>query len=255
MLSHDIIFKPRLFYQLALRNPGEIVGVAEVLSPRRTSRRNNGRCSALQFWGVRGLASLGGVFVLRKLSSALPVPGFFRSLSTVKRVAKSFNIPYHLVRDINYAGYLNTLRALKPDIVVSFQHQIFKDDLLNLPAVACLNCHPAMLPKYRGVKPIFWAMKEDERAIGVTVHTMGRKIDTGRIVCQKEFPIVKGRTLAENYVAAYELSVDAIVEAIQKCQDRDSINSLPEIPASARYYKHPTTRDVQEFSRKGLRVI
>ncbi len=52
-----------------------------------------------------------------------------------------------------------------------------------------LNLHNAPLPRYRGVSPINWALKNDEAEHGVTIHEITAGIDEGPIVAQVKFPI------------------------------------------------------------------
>ncbi len=53
----------------------------------------------------------------------------------------------------------------------------------------CLNLHNAPLPKYRGVAPINWALKNGETTHGVTIHEIVPRVDTGSIVSQVIFGI------------------------------------------------------------------
>jgi methionyl-tRNA formyltransferase len=52
-----------------------------------------------------------------------------------------------------------------------------------------LNVHNAPLPRYRGVAPINWALKNGERRHGVTIHEIASGIDDGPIVAQLEYSI------------------------------------------------------------------
>lgn len=52
-----------------------------------------------------------------------------------------------------------------------------------------LNLHNAPLPRYRGVSPINWALKNGERSHGVTIHEITPGIDDGPIVAQLEYSI------------------------------------------------------------------
>ena len=260
MLSYDVVFKPNLLYQLLLRCPGKAVGVAEVrkisnsVKPKQKGKRSN-KIGFSTFWGFKGIFWLGGTIFLRKLSSAMPVPHYLRSRSTIKRVSKLFGVPYDLVDDVNDAPYLEHLSLIKPDIIVSFQHQIFGEKLLSLPNIACINCHPAKLPEYRGVKPIFWAMLNGDEEIGVTVHTMEPKIDTGRIIIQKCFRVLKDSTLMDNYVMAYSTSADIITEALRMIGRNRDLNTLTTIPPTSKYYNNPNRTDLKCFKKAGLKII
>ena len=52
-----------------------------------------------------------------------------------------------------------------------------------------LNLHNAPLPRYRGVRPINWALKNNEKKHGVTIHEITPGIDDGPIISQLEYPI------------------------------------------------------------------
>jgi len=52
-----------------------------------------------------------------------------------------------------------------------------------------LNLHNSSLPKYRGVNPINWALKNNEKEHGVTIHQIALEIDSGPIVSQVKYSI------------------------------------------------------------------
>jgi methionyl-tRNA formyltransferase len=52
-----------------------------------------------------------------------------------------------------------------------------------------LNIHNGPLPRYRGVAPINWALKNEESSHGVTIHEITPGIDDGPIVAQLQYTI------------------------------------------------------------------
>jgi methionyl-tRNA formyltransferase len=52
-----------------------------------------------------------------------------------------------------------------------------------------INLHNGPLPKYRGVSPINWALKNGEREHGVTIHEITPGIDDGPIIGQVKYSI------------------------------------------------------------------
>ena len=52
-----------------------------------------------------------------------------------------------------------------------------------------INLHNAPLPKYRGVRPINWALKNNEKYHGVTIHKIYPDIDNGAILGKVMYPI------------------------------------------------------------------
>jgi methionyl-tRNA formyltransferase len=52
-----------------------------------------------------------------------------------------------------------------------------------------INLHNGPLPRYRGVSPINWALKNEEHEHGVTIHEITPGIDDGPIVAQVKYSI------------------------------------------------------------------
>lgn len=52
-----------------------------------------------------------------------------------------------------------------------------------------INLHLSYLPKYRGVRPVNWALKNGERMHGATLHEISEGIDEGPILNQVAFNI------------------------------------------------------------------
>jgi len=252
MLSNDTIFKPSLLYNLLL-SKCNIVCVVEVGG--KGDRKNyNKILREIKFWGFRGVFFLGIYKFLKIILSVLPLPTFLKITSNIKTVCKFFNKEYKFVCDVNNQNFLKYLKKIHPDIIFSFQHQIFKKEILSIPSIACLNCHPAKLPIYRGIKPIFWAMIDEADCIGVTVHTMNEDIDAGRIISQATFPLVKGFSLFQNYFSSYLLSNQVILDSFDKIKNKP-INEFTIIPTNSPYYKYPSKKDIKKFYAKGLKLI
>lgn len=56
-----------------------------------------------------------------------------------------------------------------------------------------INVHTSLLPKYRGRHPVDWAMENQEREVGITVHYIqDETIDTGDIILQDSVSYVVG---------------------------------------------------------------
>jgi methionyl-tRNA formyltransferase len=67
-----------------------------------------------------------------------------------------------------------------------------------------LNIHNSPLPRYRGVNPINWALKNGESQHGVTIHEITAGIDDGPIVSQVTFPV---NPVVDEVIDVYERSL------------------------------------------------
>jgi methionyl-tRNA formyltransferase len=84
---------------------------------------------------------------------------------------------------------LNGIEDEKLDLAFSvFYDKIIKQRFID-KCEKILNIHNAPLPRYRGVSPINWALKNNEIKHGVTIHEISAGIDDGPIYAQVEYSI------------------------------------------------------------------
>lgn len=80
------------------------------------------------------------------------------------------------------------------DYIINFRSYLILDKkILNRSKIA-INFHPS-LPKYRGVGCANYAIMNNDRHFGSTIHLIGKKIDSGRIINVKKFKVSKNITL------------------------------------------------------------
>jgi methionyl-tRNA formyltransferase len=98
------------------------------------------------------------------------------------------------VSDANGQECENLLQSLAPDVLVLGSSRILRSNILEIPRLGTLNPHPGLLPEYRGLDVIPWAIYNGD-PLGVTVHVVDPGIDTGDIVAQQTFDLQPGDTL------------------------------------------------------------
>ena len=105
-------------------------------------------------------------------------------------LAKKNKIEHIQNKDVNSQEFITLLDNFKCDIFVSLAfNQIFKQDILKLTKNGVINCHAGKLPLYRGRNILNWALINDEKEFGITVHFVDEGIDTGDIILQNTYPI------------------------------------------------------------------
>ena len=81
--------------------------------------------------------------------------------------------------------YQSYLAGLEPDLLLSAAYaRIVPPEVLAIPRIGAINVHPSLLPDYRGVSAVWWALYEGRTRIGVTIHEMTASVDTGPILAQ-----------------------------------------------------------------------
>ena len=80
---------------------------------------------------------------------------------------------------------------LKPDaIVVAAFGQILPPLVLSVPPFGCINIHPSLLPKYRGVAPVPAAILNGDEFTGVSIMLLDKGVDTGPVLSIVKVPIL-----------------------------------------------------------------
>lgn len=122
----------------------------------------------------------------------LPLLFSFVEQSVVQR-AWAQNIPVHEIGRPGASTFLHWARDLRVDVAcVACFNRILPPALLDLPPHGFLNLHPSRLPHYRGPEPIFWQLRDGVNPVGVTVHWMSERLDTGDIAAQIDVPLPDG---------------------------------------------------------------
>jgi len=165
----------------------------------------------------------------------------------VRRLFAAHHVPVQDVADVNAPEFLDHLRRLNVDLVVSLNTpQKLKRPLLTLPTHGCINVHFGMLPRYRGILPIFYALMNGESSFGVTVHVMDEKLDNGDIVAQRAVPITPADNLETLYPRGFAAASELLAEAIDAYQ-RGAVVLRPNPEADKTYYSYPTMAMIRAY--------
>lgn len=84
-----------------------------------------------------------------------------------------------------------------------------------------VNCHPSLLPKYRGLMPISHAVNDalsnnlTKLTTGVTIHQIDENFDMGRLVCRKSTQLSLDTSLFDFYRISYSLISDCLDQLIR----------------------------------------
>ncbi len=171
-----------------------------------------------------------------------------------KNIFRDFNIPEFVTNDINSTNYLSKISKQDIDVIISIScPQLFKEELLNLPKLSCINAHGTLLPRHRGVFGSWWTLFSNDKQGGSTIHTMELKLDAGKILWQKEFEIDKSFT---QYKIAYTTKND-MAKGLVEVLNQYVQNSITEISPCCQtsYHRAPTKKLGTQFHKKGLNII
>jgi len=116
-----------------------------------------------------------------------PPSGYPLDDYSVRKVAFENYLPVYrpMPKEINTPKFIKILANLKPDLIISASFpKIFCKDILQIPLLGCINTHPSLLPKGRGLAPEFWPIINGDKEAGLTVHFLDEGVDSGDIIIQ-----------------------------------------------------------------------
>jgi len=203
---------------------------------------------AIKTWRIFGF-SFFTYYALRFIGNRLN-PRF-----KLKRVLEKHGVPtIQLSKPINSSESVKILQSYSPDLLVSIAgNQIFKKPIIELAPKGCLNLHTALLPKYRGLMPTFWVLKNNEKETGVSVFFVDEGIDSGPIIVQERVDI--GEMSQEELIShTKKVGMVAIIKAINLIEigEYELIENDEE---NMTYYTFPTREDVIGFLKAGKRFF
>jgi methionyl-tRNA formyltransferase len=198
----------------------------------------------LRFYGILGVSRVSLRFLQARLSGR-----------SIARLAAERGIPMLPARSVNDPEYLEAVRRLAPDVIVSVAApEIFRKALLGIPRLGCINIHSGRLPRYRGMMPTFWQMLHGESAITVTVHEMAEALDAGSVLGTLTVPIEPQDSLDRVITITKQAGARLLIEVLGKLRD-GAASPVAVDMTDASYFSFPKAEHVREFRKRGHRLL
>lgn len=122
-------------------------------------------------------------------------------------------VPFFFVADHNNSNTLEIIRESGASFLVSAgTPRILKSPILMATPLGVLNCHPGLLPEFRGCSCVEWAIYLD-KPVGVTVHRMSEGIDEGPILLRRTIDIGPADLYADVRIKVYSEACSALADA------------------------------------------
>jgi len=107
------------------------------------------------------------------------------------------------------------LESKQADVLVVVAFGMILPELwLAAPAVAPVNVHASLLPRWRGAAPIERALLAGDRETGVSIMRMEEGLDTGGVYATRCIPIEGTTTGAQLWVSLSNMGADLLVETL-----------------------------------------
>lgn len=141
--------------------------------------------------------------------------GLAISSTLIKETAEELGLKVFQPPSVNSPVAIKSLKDLNPDLFVIIAYgQLLSQHVLDIPKIMSINAHASLLPKYRGAAPINWAVIKGEKATGVSIMKVVKKMDAGPIILQKEIAISQDDTAITLEAKLSRLAASGLMESL-----------------------------------------
>jgi methionyl-tRNA formyltransferase len=245
------------FFDEFVRHYASEFEIVEILTSPTMGKRSRRQMvkELTQLYGVSGMARLGGRLLKSKVAGKLSKKPGANHYYTLQQLCRAYEIPHVPIGNPNDSDLVESIRARSPDLLVSVAcPYILKEPLLSLAPRGAINIHHAPLPRYKGMMPTFWQMYHGEKAVGLTIHYMAAKVDEGQALFQDQQDIRPGESLDQLIRRSKQHGAHCMAHVLRQIASHShSMQALSSKDGS--YFTFPTSAEIREFHRRGLRVI
>lgn len=173
-----------------------------------------------------------------------------RSIATIARKNK---IKVISAESANSKITKDYLRRIRPDIVLTQVPEVIDKSVLKLAKKGFINKHASLLPKYKGLYPVFWALLKGEKKVGYTFHLMSSKVDSGDILFQKSIKVLKEDSLNTLYQKIFKLAGEDLPGVVENFgKNVLTPKKMPKV--KNQYFSQPKNNDIKRFKKLGYRL-
>ncbi len=188
------------------------------------------------------------------------IAGFKKNtLKSVHHIAQAYQIPVLDTPDINQEEPISFIQKYNADYLIAAHfNQLVKNDVLMLPKQGCLNIHPSLLPQYKGVDPVFYALLNDEACLGVSLHRMAKTFDSGEVLLQKKQRFNASDSVFMINCQLFSDGAELLCrwfETLDRIQIKEKILPENEKNVLDHYDSWPSSKTVSQFKRTGKYLI
>jgi methionyl-tRNA formyltransferase len=176
---------------------------------------------------------------------------------SLRDIAEAHGVPVHFVNNYHSAESIALMRAADADLGVVLGTNILKESVFKLPRLGSINVHQGLAPFYRGCPAVFWELFNDEREVGLTVHFVESKVDTGKIVMQETVPLEYDHSYGDDFDAFIDdyrkrlvgRCAQLVADAVQALAEGTAVLREQDLSQGKRY-RLPVKSEKDEMRRR-----
>ncbi|HEX7176561.1 MAG TPA: formyl transferase [Pyrinomonadaceae bacterium] len=221
-------------------------------TPRRDWREKLRRSIRYDGWAATA-AKLAGQLLRRRAGTDVMEVG----RDALRETCTARGVPFHLVANYHTEEAAELLRAAQADLGVIYGTNIIRESVFRLPRLGSINLHQGLAPFYRGGPPVFWELYNGEREVGLTVHFVAAKVDTGEILLQEAAPLAYDDAHGDDFEAFIEeytarlraRSAELVARAVGMIA-AGTYEARPQDTSLGKRYRLPVKREKDELRRR-----
>ncbi len=182
------VYLPRSIAAVCEAFPGDVTAIVSAPAMSTHGGAVKGFIRHVRFFGFRGSAILGMRVIAARLRAFRKVDrkGPFDSMA---QVARAYGVPYVHVDRLKGDDFMAAVDRYGGDLLISIScPQIIGKAIRDRFPMGAINLHGSPLPRYRGLMPAFWVLRNGEKETAITVHDLDAKLDDGAILAQEIDP-------------------------------------------------------------------
>lgn len=193
---------------------------------------------------LRGLLKLPGNNITSVFTKKYDMPYPYYPEKQISEMCDAHGIKYFFDKNINSKEYTEIIMSENPDlIIVASFGTIISEKILNIPKLGIINFHPSLLPKYRGPYPDQAVLLNGEVETGITVHYVGKKIDSGNILIQKIVHIEEYDDYCSLKKKLAALSEETVPEVYEMFSKGNRPEGIIQDENTSTYFAKPSEKD------------
>jgi methionyl-tRNA formyltransferase len=164
--------------------------------------------------------------------------------TAVADAARRLDLALIEVETVREGPGLEALRRTRPDVLAVVAYgELLPSDVLDLPALGCVNLHFSLLPRWRGASPVHRTIQAGDTVTGVTIIQLDEGLDTGPVLARTEVSVEGSEDSGSLGARLAQLGGALLVPTIRSLQEgslrsvaqpADGVSYAPKLDASDR---------------------
>lgn len=221
-------------------------------TPRRGLREKLRRSIRYDGWAATA-SKLAGQVLGRRAGAAVVADN-----DGLRALSDSRGVPFRLVANYHTDEAIELMRATRADLGVIYGTNIIRESVFRIPRLGSINLHQGLAPFYRGGPPVFWELYNGEREVGLTVHFVEAKVDTGAVLLQETVPLAYDDAHGDDFEAFIgeytsrllrARSAELVARAVRMIAE-GTYEARPQDTSRGKRYRLPVKREKDELRRR-----